>query len=244
MKNLKHKIIKAWRLVVHAGNAVHCPLCGWSFRTFMPYGDPPRENAFCPRCHSLERHRLLQLFMNERQLLQTPTKLLHVAPEDCFYRLFSPNPQVDYVPCDLNADADWYAGRVQKLDLTQAHFEDGTFDAILCNHVLEHIPDDHKAMTELWRMLKPGGWAVLQVPMHPHLEKTYEDATVVDPAARRLAFGQWDHVRRYGRDYGDRLQRAGFEVDRVTLPVQKHTQACRRYGLMADEDVYFCRRPN
>ena len=82
MKNLKHKIVKAWRLVAHAGNAVHCPLCGWSFRTFMPYGDPPRENAFCPRCHSLERHRLLQLFMNERQLLQTPTKLLHVAPEE------------------------------------------------------------------------------------------------------------------------------------------------------------------
>jgi SAM-dependent methyltransferase len=120
-------------------------------------------------------------------------------------------------------------------------FRDGAFDALLCHHVLEHVPDDRAAMRELRRVLRPGGWAILQSPIRSRLEATLEDPAVTDPRERERLFGQRDHLRQYGRDYADRLRAAGFEVRAERFFDELPPERRARHGLK-DETIWLCLR--
>ena len=169
-------------------------------------------------------------------------RVMHVAPESLLFRLLSQNEQIDYVPCAKFGEGyeDEYPPGTLDIDITNIAFDRDAFDVILCSHVLEHIPDDRKAMSELCRVLAPTGWAILQVPLDPSLEKTYEDPGITDPAEREKAFGQRDHVRVYGRDYEARLEKAGFNVQKIECSARFSDDKIFYYGLDKNESIFLC----
>jgi predicted SAM-dependent methyltransferase len=199
-----------------------------------------RSNAVCPICHSWDRERLAYLYLKNRPyLLSKGTKLLHVAPEDNLRSWLCSKVELDYVSADLNMD-----NVDLKIDLTQIPFPNSTFNAIICNHVLEHIPNDRAAMAELFRVLKPNGWAMLQVPISLNLAATYEDFSVTNPMDRERVFGQNDHVRIYAMDYVDRLKQAGFAVElfRWREDNGDYGGENNNFGLIDREIVFFASR--
>lgn len=210
------------------------PIDGRQFRRFLPYGyEKPRENVLSPSTLSLERHRLLWLYLqNETNFFTKQHKVLHFAPEQAFYKRFRKLKNLDYTTTDLNSPlAD------VKADICNLPFEDNTYDVLLCNHVLEHIPDDTKAMAELFRILKPGGWGIFQIPQDLDREKTFEDPTITDKKERARIFGQYDHVRIYGRDYFDKLRNVGFKVNEVAYAAQLSKEAIDTYRLAKREII-------
>lgn len=198
----------------------------------MPNGVEVRQNARCPKCNSLERHRLYYLYLKSVIPCDRPIKILHFAPEKILTQLFKTYPNIDYLSADIDP-----AKAMVKEDVTCISFADNSFDIIFCSHVLEHIPDDRRAMRELRRVLKPGGFAILQVPIKDTfhgrvIDKTYEDFSIDTPEGREKAFGQNDHVRVYGRDFKNRVESSGFHlrIDKFidSLPVEK----VKRYALL------------
>lgn len=235
---------RVWRSRRLRGDAVHCPCCGGSFARFLDYGEGRRPNVMCPRCGAVERHRLLWLFLERRtELFTRPHRLLQIAPQPAFLERFLRHPGIDYVFGDLVPSRYLVGKGARVLDVTALDLPDASFDALLCNHVLEHVPDDATAMRELRRVLKPGAWAILQVPLDTSRATTYEDWSIVTPQDRAAAFGQSDHVRWYGRDYADRLRAAGFDVEVVPFGEELDAATRERLRLGDGEDVYFCRRP-
>jgi SAM-dependent methyltransferase len=224
------------------GDHVYCPLCEKSFVAFLPYGFRKRAHAQCPNCHSLERHRLIWLFMREKHILKEPLHMLHVSPEAVFFKKFSRNPHIQYVPVDKFDPGYQYPKGTVNADITKLPYADNTFDFILCVHVLEHVPDDALAMRELWRVLKPGGSAIIQVPLDSELAVTQEDLSITDPAIRQRLYGQPDHVRQYGRDYEERLKKAGFQVEVDAFDKKFSAEDAFRLGLPREEDIYFCKK--
>jgi SAM-dependent methyltransferase len=224
------------RSVKHYGGAHYCPCCDKNLRKFSPYGLVQRENAMCAICGSLERHRLIWLFfLNQTDLFDGSKKsMLHVAPELQFYRHFQAKKYINYLSADLDSPI-----AMEKMDITKIQHPDESFDVIYCSHVLEHVPDDRKAMREFHRTLKSGGWAILQVPITADV--TYEDPSIVSPKERELAFGQHDHVRRYGPDYKNRLEEAGFDVNVVDYFQEFSPAEIEKMGLVKEE-IYFCRK--
>jgi SAM-dependent methyltransferase len=213
------------------------PIDGKSFRKFLPYGyENQRENVLSPSTLSLERHRLLWLYLkNETELFNAPLKLLHFAPEQAFYKRFRKMKNLEYTTTDLNSPlAD------VKADICDLPFEDNSFDFILCNHVLEHIPDDTKAMEELYRILKPGGTAILQIPQDLSRENTFEDNSITSRKERAKIFGQYDHVRVYGRDYFDKLRSIGFKVQEVDYTNALTPSEIDSYRLAQGEIIPVC----
>ena len=195
------------------------PIDGKSFRKFLPYGyEKVRENVLSPSTLSLERHRLCWLYLKNETEFFSPKnkaseklKVLHFAPEQAFYKRFRKMKTLDYTTTDLNSPiADVKAG------ICDLPFEDNTYNFIICNHVLEHIPDDNQAIKELYRVLAFGGIAILQVPYEADRKTTFEDNTITDPKERAKIFGQYDHVRVYGVDYCEKLAKAGFEVEAIS----------------------------
>jgi SAM-dependent methyltransferase len=225
------------------GDNVYCCCCEKSFITFLPFGLIKRANALCPNCGSLERHRLHWHYMNYKTNLLSNIqrlKLLHIAPEIIFFNKFSMNKSIEYVPCDKFEQGYFYPSGTLNVDITNIQFADNEFDVIYCSHVLEHVPDDIKAMKEFFRVLKPGGWAMLQVPLDINRISTYEDFSIVNPREREIAFGQKDHVRIYGKDYKYRLEQAGFRVQ-VENYINTFTEnEIFKYGFMKNEDIYIC----
>ncbi|MBD0852506.1 class I SAM-dependent methyltransferase [Maribacter arenosus] len=221
------------------GNKYTDPIDGKRFRSFLPYGyENPRENVLSPSTLSLERHRLLWLFLQqETDLFRSNLKVLHFAPEQAFYKRFRKLKNLDYTTTDLNSPLSDI-----KADICNLPFEDNTYDVILCNHVLEHIPDDQKAMQELYRVLKPGGWGVFQIPQDLQRERTFEDDNIIDRKERAKIFGQYDHVRIYGRDYFDKLRKAGFEVEEVDFTHKLTQEEINRYRLAVNEIIPFVRK--
>ncbi|MBL6662205.1 MAG: class I SAM-dependent methyltransferase [Flavobacteriaceae bacterium] len=207
------------------------PIDGSSYRRFLPYGyQKIRENALCPGTLSLERHRLLWLYLErETSFLTDSIKVLHVAPEQVFYQKFRSFSHWDYTTTDLYSPlAD------VKADLRKLPFEDHAYDLILCNHVLEHIPDHLQALSELYRVLKKGGTLIAQVPLDLNREKTFEDPTITDPQERSRIFGQYDHVRIYGKDYSDFLNQTGFSSQCIPYTEQLTKKEIDTYALQYD----------
>ena len=219
------------------GNRYTDPIDGKSFRKFLPYGyENQRDNVLSPSTLSLERHRLLWLYLqNETDFFTAPKKVLHFAPEQAFYKLFRKQKNIDYTTTDLNSPlAD------VKADICNLPFKDNEFDVIFCNHVLEHIPDDTKAMQELYRVLKKGGMAILQIPQDLSREKTFEDNSITDPKERAKIFGQYDHVRIYGRDYFDKLRSIGFTVIEEDYTKKISPELVDKYRLVKGEIIPVC----
>ncbi len=218
------------------GNQVECPCCGRRYRRFLYFGHPPRRNALCPHCGALERHRLLWLYLEQRPvLLQQVRYLLHVAPEPPLSTNLRRFAHLMPITADLNqAHVD------TRCDLQCLPFATNSFDAILCLHVFEHVLDDRRAMQELYRVLKVGGWAILQVPIHR--QTTFEDPSVQSPTERLRLFGQVDHVRVYGLDYYERLERTGFAVTRDDFVRTLPPAQVQRHALMPDETITLCRK--
>jgi SAM-dependent methyltransferase len=216
------------------GNTYTDPIDGKSFKTFLPYGyGKQRDNALSPSTLSLERHRLLWLYLkNETDFFSAKKKVLHFAPEQAFYKLFRALPNLDYITTDLNSPlAD------VKADICNLPFADNEFDVIFCNHVLEHIPNDTKAMQELYRVLKPGGMGIFKIPQDLSRETTFEDNTITDKKERAKIFGQYDHVRIYGRDYFDKLRSIGFKVEEVDYTATLSEDDIKRYCLAKGEII-------
>lgn len=215
------------------------PIDGKGFKRFLPYGyGEQRPNVLSPSTLSLERHRLLWLYLqNETDFFEKPLKVLHMAPEQCFLSIFKKMKNLDYTTADL------YSPIVDvKADILNLPFEDDQFDLVLCNHVLEHITDDHKAMSELYRVIKPGGLGIFQVPQNIELDKTYEDPSIVAPEERAAHFGQYDHVRVYGKDYFDRLRKVGFKVEEVDYSKKLSPELLEKYCLAKGEILPVCRK--
>ncbi|AUC85348.1 SAM-dependent methyltransferase [Polaribacter sp. ALD11] len=215
------------------------PIDGRSFKKFLPYGyGNQRENALSPSTLSLERHRLMWLFLKDETIFFTSTKklkVLHIAPEQCFLDIFRKQKNLDYITSDLESPiAD------VKADICDLPFKENEFDVVFCNHVLEHITDDTKAMLELYRVLKPGGFGIFQIPQDLSREKTFEDDTIVDRKERAKIFGQYDHVRVYGRDYFDKLRAIGFKVDEVDYTQKITSEKRERFCLMQNEILPVC----
>ncbi len=220
----------------YRGQDVTCPVCSKSFRKFLPYGRiNPRENALCPNCLSLERHRLMWLYLKERTgFFKNGLHVLHIAPEACFIKRFEKIHGEKYITADIESPL----AKV-KMDIHQIPFEQNTFDVVLCNHVLEHVKDDIKAMNEIQRVLKPKGFAILQVPFfNPVPDTTFEDSTITDRQEREKIFGQDDHVRKYGRDYTQRIKRAGLTPLEDPYVNNLEESVRKKFGLVKGEIIY------
>ena len=220
----------------YAGNKVECPICGHHYRVFLPYGRiNPRPNALCPNCLSLERHRLIWLYLREKTtFFSKKLNVLHIAPEHCFMKPFEKQHGDGYITADIESPL----AKV-KMDIHEMPFEDNRFDAVLCNHVLEHVADDIRAMSEIRRVLKPGGWAIMQIPFFaPVPDVTFEDHSITDKREREKIFGQDDHVRKYGRDYTMRIERAGLKANEDRFVFEMPKDLIHRYGVSSSEIIY------
>ena len=225
--------------ILFRGNDFTDPINGKSYRKFLPYGYvKQRDNALSPGTLSLERHRLLWLYLNnETNFFSKTLKVLHIAPEQCFYNLFKNLKNINYTTFDLNSPLADIKG-----DICNLPFKGNSFDFILCNHVLEHINDDKKAMKELYRVLNKNGTAILQVPINQESSKTFEDSSIVDKKERIEKFGQYDHIRLYGLDYFKKLESFGFKVDPLKYSKEFTESEIIKYGLIKDEIIPVCKK--
>ncbi len=220
-----------FRKIIYSGNKFFCPLCRRSYKSFLDggfdlavnkemqiIGAGRRKHVVCPGCASTDRDRLLFVYLNSSPgILKPSVKTLHIAPEPGLGKYLSSMSKTEYVSGMKYHEGFYYGKNTKLFDITALPFEENKFELIVCNHVLEHIDDDHQAMKEIYRVMKPNGTAILQVPWSPILKETREDSSVKDPKEREKQFGQFDHVRLYGTDYPDRLKKAGFNVEIVTL---------------------------
>ena len=225
-----------------------CPICDSHLSKLLPFGlkfpvlseknvigGGYRLNAQCPVCYSTDRERLLYLYLSKKTNIFTEqVKLLHIAPEARLSAIIKKHSNIDYLTADISSDT-----VIVKMDITEINYPDKSFDVIICNHVLEHIVDDRKAIDELYRILKPGGWGILQVPMSLFIDKTHEDFSVTSPSEREKVFGQSDHVRIYAIDYLDRLKESGFQVDPFSWKNdEEFSRSNNINGLLQDESVF------
>lgn len=248
LQRLFYKVKLAYYRITLRGNTYYCPFCKNTFSRFLPdgknlpvlnqyrvIGGGYRTNCICPGCGSKDRERLLFCYLIQKTGIfsETSKRVLHIAPEANLKKVFMQHPQLHYINADLNPGA----ADVQ-MDITNIPYPDGFFDAILCNHVLEHIPNDALAMRQLYRVLKPGGWAVLQVPFAEALTQTMENPEITHPADREAHFGQFDHVRIYGHDYVQRLQNAGFTVEVINAADFLDKTAIQKMQLIENEKIF------
>ena len=218
--------------IYYRGKRYTDPINGKSYRKFLPYGYVNiRENVLSPGTLSLERHRLMWLYLKqETDFFTKPYKVLHFAPEQAFYKRFKKIMLLDYTTTDLHSPlADI------KADITRLPFDNDMFDVIFCNHVLEHIPNDTLAMKELFRVMKPGGFGIFQVPLDHNRRQTFQDDSITDPKERTRIFGQYDHVRIYGHDYFDKLKNIGFKVDIIDFSQSLTDEQIDQYRLVKGE---------
>ncbi len=225
--------------VLMYGSKYTDPIDGNTFRAFLPYGyNKIRNNVLSPSTYSLERHRLLWLYLkNETSFFKTKLKVLHFAPESALMNQFKKLKNLSYDTIDLNSPiADI------KADICDLPFLDNSYDFILCNHVLEHIVDDNKAIRELYRVLKKNGIGIFQVPIDYNRDTTFEDFSVTNKKERNKLFGQYDHVRIYGLDFFDRLQKAGFSVERCEYTSKLSKEDIIKFCLPKKEIIPICRK--
>jgi SAM-dependent methyltransferase len=223
--------------LLYKGNNVECPVCERSFSKFLSYGSDiaHRENVLCPYDLTLERHRLMWLYLRDSSNFFTAEKLnvLHIAPEQCFHKRFKEQKNLNYLTGDLVSPiADMH------FDLHQIPLEDNRFDVVFCNHVMEHVDDALQCMRELHRVMKPGGWGIMQVPQDFSRELTLEDKSITTPEDREKYYWQKDHVRLFGRDYPQWLEKAGFEVTEFRKESKYDQKMIERFRLQKEEILY------
>jgi SAM-dependent methyltransferase len=235
-KKLAQRKQKAIDLVERYGGGRfkrECPNCDY-YGLFSAFGNPPRFDAQCPACSSLERHRLFRLALDRKSLIGPTDKVLHFAPEKALSADVR-RRSGQYITTDYsreNVDV--------KLDIEAMDVDEAAYDKIVCMHVLEHV-DDHKALAEIFRTLAPGGTAILATPIVEGWKDSYEDVDVstMSKSERVLHYGQWDHVRFYGRDFRQRIKSAGFRLEEF-VAVEPDVA---RYGLMRGETVFLAHKP-
>lgn len=246
-KLLPSKLKRKIKLVLHAGEQFECPFCGYAAKDLAAIGiDVPvlREKQVvgaglrmggCHSCGSIDRERLVYIYLREvlKVFENKGLNILHLAPEVNVADRLRQVGFVNYVCGDLFTEGYSYPDYVQNMNVLNIPFEDGLFDLVICNHLLEHVPNDRDAMRELHRVLKPGGKAILLVPISLNSSSTFEDASVTNSKDRESIFGQFDHVRIYGQDYADRLGEVGFKVERLNI-----SKDYSKYGLNEDEDLF------
>lgn len=237
LRVLYRLVPQSLRRALFGGTERYCPLCNSSVRRFYPAGLDPRPDARCPVCGALERHRLFRIVAGERTDLFDGKKkrLLHIAPEEAIEQLVRGLSGVEYLSADLEDPR-----AMVRMDITDIDYPAGSFDVILCSHVLEHVPDDRKGLREFYRVLSPTGWALIQIPVTDPI--TFEDPTITDPEERLRMFGQRDHVRRYGPDVRGRMEEAGFAVEEITTENTASPGEIVRMGLMPGDRIYLCRK--
>lgn len=256
------KIILFVRGIAYRGNAFYCPICQQGYVKFFDGGfDLPvidqmqiigagrRKNIICPGCASNDRDRLVYLALQAPQLQLLPAKkILHIAPEPALVGFLQKNQQLDgntYIMGVKYHEGFYYDNNIQLIDLTALEFDDHMFDLLICNHVLEHIADDDRAMREIFRVVKPEGKAILQVPWSPLLEKTYENEAIIKPKDRETHFGQFDHVRLYGKDYAAKLMKTGFIIDQLGInDLAPKDKAIEKYALNTKEVIFVGTKPS
>ena len=221
--------------IFYIGNNVECPICNSKFSKFFPYGRDARDNALCTSCLSLERHRLLYLYLFEKSSeFHKKINLLHIAPEECFINLFKENDNITYTTADLESPL----AKV-KMDIHKMPFEDNIYDFILCNHVLEHVKDDLMALSEIKRVLKKGGKGIVQVPFYkPIPEFTLEDKSITSKKDREKYYGQSDHVRKYGKDYKQRIESTGLKVEIKYASDFLSKSEINLFSIIKSEEIY------
>ena len=247
--------------LIYRGDTYYCPYCKHNFRKMLTDGEQLeviekyqiigsgyRKNCTCPRCYAKDRDRLIHLYLEKKTTVLTkPHRVLHIAPEAWLKELFQSLPHIHYTNGVKDAESMgyYYDRRTRDIDITDLEMKDAFYDLIVCNHVLEHITDDIKAMKEIYRVLKPGGWAILQVPYSAILENTFEDETIITKADRTKFFGQFDHVRIYGKDYVNRLEFVGFKVE-LFNPINETwgEEYIKKYALNPQENLFIAHKPS
>ncbi len=234
-------IFRIFAPLVYKGNKVECPVCEKSFKKFLSYGSDVahRDNVLCPYDLTLERHRLMWVYLKTKSNFFTADHLdvMHIAPEQCFHSRFKKQKNLNYTTGDLLSPiADLH------FDLHDIPLEDNKYDVIFCNHVLEHVDDDHQCMKELHRIMKPGGWGIFQVPIDSSRTETYEDPAITTPEEREKHFWQYDHVRLYGLNYPKELEAAGFEVEMYDYHKDIDKEKYQKYRFQEDEMLYVVRK--
>lgn len=226
----------------YKGRGRECPICGARYRNFLPYGYVKgRNNALCPNCLALERHRMIWLWMERHtSLFESLPRLLHIAPEPPLMKHFreSYGTSKDYITADLESPL-----AEQHFDVQNIPLPADSIDVVICNHLLEHVEDDRLAMRELYRVMKPGGWGIVLVPEDREREQTFEDDSITDPKERTRLFGQYDHRRVYGRDYDERLREAGFEIERSDFS-RRLTEWEKRLYAPGEDDLVIVHKPH
>lgn len=243
-KSIKKKIV----LSRNKGNKYECPYCHYRSKGLCLIGlDFPvlKEKQViggglryggCFNCGSSDRERLLITYLREvYQLFDKPKdiKILHIAPEKNLSNEILKVGFSNYICGDLFTEGYQYPAHVSNINVLNIPFDDNHFDLVICNHVLEHIPNDQDAMNEIYRVLSPSGKAILQVPLSKNTQETFEDFSVTEPTEREKVFGQFDHLRIYGQDYPKRLENSGFKVERINISEQY-----QQFGLNIDEDLF------
>ncbi|NVM18593.1 MAG: class I SAM-dependent methyltransferase [Candidatus Lokiarchaeota archaeon] len=233
--SIKYKIRKFF----YYGKNYYCLSCGKFLRKFAPFGKIKRDNAECPFCYSLERHRFLLLFLKRKtNLFSGNLKVLDFGPEYYLEIIFKSMSNLEYFSADINPKIGMF-----QMDITDIKFDRNTFDFILCIGVLEHVIDDKKALKELFRVLKPGGYAIILVPINYNLNETIEYSKE-EFQKNGAKYHMYDfHVRDYGLDFEMRLKKAGFNTERITYGLEIQREKRIRYGLIEDEEFYFSQKP-
>lgn len=244
---------KAYKRMKYFGFRNKCVMCGARINTFLPAGFSSdilkkykiigggyRQNVRCPHCNSSNRERLIYLYLKQNKILKKSSlKILHFAPERRLQKVLMKMKNAEYISADINSSS---AARI--IDVRSIPYRDNYFDNIICSHVLEHVPEDTKAMSEIYRTLKKGGLAIIQVPISPILDKTYEDSSIITPEDRYRAFGQTDHVRIYGQDFFARLKSVGFNLEVYNLKEHLTHKLIQRYGLDSEEKLFLSHKKN
>lgn len=240
-KNILRPVKRRFNTIIHHGNCVTCNCCGHSFRTFRHLGYGGKKVGACWFCDSYPRTRMLKDYI---EMNFSPRfkgrKILHIAPEIQIFKWLNVASEIDYITGDKRTEGYRYPDSVINLDITQLPFDNDSFDVVICNHVLEHVKNDFQAMSEIYRVLRAEGVAILLIPIDKDIRETIEEPADVTftPEEREAHFGQFDHVRQYGLDYYDRLKSAGFEVE--IIPPNQETIA--KYGLFSEEDMIICHK--